>query len=194
MLQARTEDFDQRVFFNFSWDEFERFLALRGDAAGTRVTYLDGTLEIMSPSHFHEGIKSQIGRLLELWAAHEGVDLVAWGSTTLKKKSKKASAEPDECYVVGRSSWPGKPDLAIEVTWTAGGLEKLEVYRRLGVREVWFWEDDRLLIFVLKGQRYVRRSRSAVLPTLDPAFLSSFVVDRDQARAVRGFMAALRRN
>lgn len=31
-----------------------------------------------------------------------------------------------------------RPHLAIEVVWTSGGLDKLDVYRKLGVREVWY--------------------------------------------------------
>lgn len=108
-------DIDQRVFLRLSWPDFEQFLALRGDAAGTRITYLDGVLEIRSPSSVHEGIKKRLARLLELWAAQEGVDLAGYGSTTLKRKAGKAGVEPDECYLVGRSEFSGPPDLAIEI-------------------------------------------------------------------------------
>lgn len=78
MESLRSSETDQYVHFNFGWDEFERFLELRGDQAGARLTYLDGVMEIMSPSHRHEGIKSRIRRLLELWALHESVDLAAF--------------------------------------------------------------------------------------------------------------------
>ncbi|MEG4506483.1 Uma2 family endonuclease [Microcoleus sp. F6_B4] len=33
------------------------------------------------------------------------------------------------------------PDLAIEVVFTSGGIDKLQLYKRLGIPEVWFWED-----------------------------------------------------
>lgn len=195
MLEHAHDTIDQRIFFDFDWDEFQRFLEIRSERGGNRITYLDGVMEIMSPSHVHEGIKSRLGRLLELWASHEDVEITAWGSTTLKKKSRKAGAEPDECYVIGRSDWPGRPDLAIEVNWTSGGLDKLEVYDRLEVPEVWFWENDRLTVFVRKPRGgYARRSKSALLPTLDLETFSAHVADPDQPRAVRTFLAALRRN
>lgn len=60
--------------------------------------------------------------------------------------------------------------------------------------EVWFWENDQLLIFVRRASGYVKRSKSSVLPTLDVSFFSSFVADPDQVRAVRSFLAALRKN
>jgi hypothetical protein len=30
------------------------------------------------------------------------------------------------------------------VIWTSGGIDKLEVYRRLRVREVWIWKSGRI--------------------------------------------------
>ena len=195
MLQSAHDTIDQRIFFDFDWDEFQRFLKIRSERRGNRITYLDGVLEIMSPSHMHEGIKSRIRRLLELWATFEEIDLSSWGSTTLKKKSSKAGAEPDECYVVGRAEWPGRPDLAIEVNWTSGGINKLEVYDRLEVPEVWFWENDRLTIHVRKPRGgYAKRGKSALFPTLDIETFSAHAADPDQPRAVRTFLAALRKN
>jgi Uma2 family endonuclease len=195
VLQTSHDTTDQRIFFNFDWDEFQRFLEIRSERGGNRITYLDGVLEIMSPSHVHEGIKSRIGRLLEMWAFFEEVELSSWGSTTLKKKRRKVGAEPDECYVVGRPEWPGRPDLAIEVNWTSGGIDKLEVYDRLEVPEVWFWEDDRLTIHVRKPRPgYAKRRKSALFPTLDLEIFSAHAADPDQNRALRAFLAALRKN
>ncbi|MEO8840288.1 MAG: Uma2 family endonuclease, partial [Kofleriaceae bacterium] len=87
------------------------------------------------------------------------------------------------------------PDLVIEVVWTSGGLDKLEVYRRLAVSEVWFWKDDRFTVHVFGPSGYALRERSAQLPDLDLALLASLLdlptlndaVDRMQAfaRSVR---------
>ena len=42
---------DQRITFqDVTWAEFELILAIRGDKAGIRMPYLDGVLELMSPS------------------------------------------------------------------------------------------------------------------------------------------------
>jgi Uma2 family endonuclease len=51
----------------------------------------------------------------------------------------------DECYGIGEAK--NIPDLAIEVTVTSGSIDKLEIYRRLGVSEVWFWESSRLKLY-----------------------------------------------
>jgi Uma2 family endonuclease len=49
---------------------------------------------------------------------------------------------------------PQRPDLAIEVIWTSGGLDKREIYRALGVREVWFWRKGRLTVHALRPAGY----------------------------------------
>ncbi|HEX7704323.1 MAG TPA: Uma2 family endonuclease, partial [Kofleriaceae bacterium] len=83
------------------------------------------------------------------------------------------------------------PDLAIEVVWTSGGLDKLEVYRRLGVGEVWHWKDDRLTVHVLGANGYELHDRSHCLPDIDLELLVSLLdlptlneaVERTQAFA-----------
>ena len=49
---------DQRVVLRgVSWSEYETLLAIRGDEAGVRMAYLEGTLELMTPSRDHETLK-----------------------------------------------------------------------------------------------------------------------------------------
>jgi hypothetical protein len=46
-----------------------------------------------------------------------------------------------------------RPDVAIEVVWSSGGINELEVYRKLGVREVCFYERGTLRFFTLRTLR-----------------------------------------
>ncbi|HEU4617131.1 MAG TPA: Uma2 family endonuclease [Gammaproteobacteria bacterium] len=159
-----------------TWADYERVLELRGDHSAPRITYLKGTLEIMSPSLPHEGIKSTIGRLVEVWCLARGIEFSTCGSWTLKDRLKECGAEPDECYVFGPSKGVARPELAIEVVWTSGGLDKLEIYRRLGVREVWYWRRGRISVHVLRGgERYEAAPVSEVLPGIDLEQLASFL-------------------
>ncbi len=119
-----------------SWDDYERLREIRGDRSAPRFTYLEGTLEILSPSRDHETIKSLIGRLVEAYCLESGIRFMPVGSWTIKERGAKRGAEPDECYVFG-DEVTDRPQLAIEVVWTSGRIDNLEVYRRLGVHEVW---------------------------------------------------------
>ena len=184
-------DPDHRVFLErATWADYERLLAMRGEKAVPRLTYCAGVLELMSPSFSHEAIKKILARLLEAYADHLELELDGFGSWTLKRKKSERGCEPDECYCLGRA---GKvPDLAIEVVWTNGGLDKLDIYRALGVGEVWIWQDGILRPHVLRGERYVVASRSKLLPQIDLALLASFVSPTtSQSKAVRALRAKL---
>lgn len=185
-------DFDQRITLSgMRWTDYEVMLALRGDRPGPRITYLRGTLELMSPSFNHEAIKKMMARLLEAWALQNDVPLIAAGSWTLRSAPDERGIEPDECYMLGRQK-KERPDLALEVIWTAGGLDKLEVYRGLGVSEVWLWRDGAIEAHVLEGDRYVRAVRSRLLPALDLDRLARLAVESDQHAALQAFLRQTR--
>jgi Uma2 family endonuclease len=187
-------DEDQHVVLRgVSWQDFEALLAIRGDRAGVRMYYLDGEIELMSPTKTHEGRKTLLARLLEVWALETGVELEGFGSWTLKAELREAGAEPDECYILGD---PDKdvPDLAIEVEWSrALGLAKHEIYRRLGVRELWTLKSNgRLVVRALHRGAWVEQSRSKLLPKLDLAWLVTFLDAGSQTKATRALRDALR--
>lgn len=162
---------DERVvMYGIGWDGFETLLALRGDHAGPRMAYLDGAVELMSPSNNHEWIKSSIGRLVEVYFAELGITYNCFGSWLLKRRADEAGLEPDECYCFG-PDWKDRPDLAIEVVWTSGGINKLEIYRRLRVQEVWFWIDGTIRVHVLGDRGYETRETSTCMPQIDLALL-----------------------
>lgn len=185
---------DQRVFLHgMSWQAYEALLAWRGEKSAVRMTYLEGELELMTPSRSHESLKKRLARLVEAWAEEKGVALDGAGSWTLKSEQAERGAEPDECYVLGDVEQATAPDIAIEVVWTRGGIDKLEVYRKLGVREVWIWADGALTFHLLRGGRYVAAARSERLPKLDPALIARFMSGGTQTDAVRGLRRALER-
>ena len=185
---------DQRIVrYGVPWSHFEVELALRGDRSSPRIAYLQGALELMSPSKDHERIKSYIGMLIEAYALETGIDLSPYGGWTLKKAPAEAGLEPDECYIVGSEQGKPAPDLAIEVVWTSGGIDKLEIYRRLGIGEVWFWKDERIRVYLLAGDRFEPAERSKLFPGLDLDLLAS-LLDRPTAlQAVRALREALAR-
>ena len=179
---------------NASWADYQRLLEMRGDHSAPRITYLEGTLELMSPSRSHESIKSLIGRLVEVYCLERGIDFSTYGSWTLESKESDRGAEPDECYVFGAEPEPVRPDLAIEVVWTSGGLNKLEVYRKLGVGEVWYWRAGELHVHLLRDGSYERVDGSSALPGLDLVQLASFIERPTTSQAIRDYREALRDN
>lgn len=192
---AQSFDEDQRVVLHaMAWQDFEALLAIRGDRSGVRMYYLDGEVEIVSPTKIHEGRTKTMARLLEAWALETDFALSGFGSWTLKNELREAGAEPDECYILGESDDADVPDLVIEVEWSrVTGLPKAEIYRRLGVRELWtIKRDGQLTVRSLEGGDWVDQAGSKLLPGLDMVWLASFLDIEPQSKAVRAMRDALR--
>lgn len=192
-----------------SWENYESLLAKLENNSHYRVTYLDEILEIVSPSIRHEKIKTNLGMLLERFFYSKRIRFVPLGSSTFKNKAKKAGVEPDECYCIGEEK--KLPDLAIEVVVTSGSINKLEIYRRLGVTEVWFWEKNQFKLYHLRNNSqneeatvypetygYELIAKSEILPELDISLLEQCLSISDSIQAVdefeQGLKAAEERN
>jgi len=174
-----------------SWTDYQHIQSVRGEHSAPRITYLRGQLQLMSPSRTHESIKSILGRLVEVYCAEHGIEFSTYGSWTLGDEALERGVEPDECYVFGHVEQPARPDLAIEVVLTSGGIDKLEVYRGLGVGEVWFWRRGEITAYVLREGGYAQVPRSEVLPSIDLGTLASCITPGTTSEAIRRYHAAL---
>jgi Uma2 family endonuclease len=181
-----------------SWEDYESLLTKLENNSHYRVNYLDGILEIVSPSRRHEKVKTNLGTLVERFFYIKRIRYVPLGSSTFRNKAKKAGAEPDECYCLGEEK--DVPDLVIEVVVTSSSASKLEIYRRLGVAEVWFWEINQLKIYHLRDSGnlpkatvftatygYELITASELLPSLDIELLEQCVTISDSILAVDEF-------
>jgi Uma2 family endonuclease len=180
------------VLPNISWDQYIEISTSRGEAPRPLLAYLDGDLEVMTTSRPHEWVKKMLARLVEAYAEERNIPLVGYGQATWRNKVKRAGLEPDECYALGKLR--KVPDLAIEVVHTSGGINKLEIYRRLGVREVWFWINARVYVYRLNG-KYKESTASSVLTEIDLDVIARTVADTDegdQTEAVRAYRRSLR--
>jgi Uma2 family endonuclease len=151
---------------NASWGTYERLLAEREERRSPRFFYDRGGLEIVSPSTEHDGVSRVIAALIELLAEEADADVFNAGSTTFKREDLSRGFEPDECFYFGgnagrvRELVAGKgnleldsgdpaPDLVVEVDITSPSLDKLPIYSRLGVTEVWRHDGERLVVLGL---------------------------------------------
>jgi Uma2 family endonuclease len=159
------------------------------DSPGVRMTYLRGWLEIMSPSREHEVTKKQIARLFELFCLEYDIPLYGYGSTTFRKEEAERGLEPDECYC--READRAVPDVALEVVVTPGALDKLEVYRGLGVREVWLFQAGSFHLLALRGEHYEAIATSVVFPEVDFVRLAHYALQADQHAALTAYRREL---
>lgn len=170
-IQARPSEYvptaDRRVALrDVSWRAYKQFMELRGDVAGPRVSYLKGTLELMSPSRDHESIKRVLACVVDEYLDSLGIPFDGAGSWLLEDDVTEVALEPDETFVL-HDVRKQRPDLAIEVVWTSGGVSKLAIYRHLQIGEVWIWKDDVLTFYVPGENGYEERAHSTCIPGFD---------------------------
>jgi Uma2 family endonuclease len=181
------------LFEGLTWREFKAVEQLL-DRPGYRLSFLDGVLEIRQmPGEPHETVKERIGALLELYLLTAGFDFTPTGAMTLESESGSVKREADKSYKLapGRS----RPDLAIEVVFTSGGINKLEAYQRLKIAEIWFWEDGVLALYHLRQEgdqwRYERITTSEAVPGIDLDLLLRCVNMANHVDALKTFQQAI---
>lgn len=157
------------------WSEFERILAELGENRSTRIAYSDNVLEIRMPLPQHEREKSLLGDVVKILLDELGLDCECFGSATFKRQEMNVGLEPDDCfYIQNHQAVRGRgrfdlaidppPDLAIEVDVTS--KTQTDVYRRLGVPELWVDADGALKIYVLQSGQYASVAVSPTFPAL----------------------------
>ncbi len=193
--RSSEDDRDQVIVMTgVPWASYDALVRARGGKRQPRLAYLDGALEIMTVGLPHGLDDGLLSRLVEAYAEAAELELNAGRNSTFRKKAKQAGLEPDECYWIGRIT--EFPALAIEIVHTSGGIDKLEIYRRLGVGEVWFWIESRLRIYALAPDGFHARSRSTVLRGVDVAELERLCDPANHDRqmsTVRAYRRALRK-
>jgi len=101
-----------------------------------------------------------------------------WGSTTLGNKQITGRKEPDESYNI--HSKKDIPDFVIEVIITSGDIKILEIYRRIGISEVWFYQDGLLTVYSLQNEQYIKVNQSQLLPELNLETFPKYITYPDQ--------------
>jgi len=181
------------VLEGVTWQQYDTLVALFINQFPTlRMTYLEGMLELMTTSPEHERLKTIIARLIEAFAEELDLDLNGYGSATFRQAAAARGLEPDECYCLGELHEVS--DIALEIVVTSGGIDKLEVYRGLKVKEVWFCQNQQMHIYGLTdgGRGYQALKTSQCLPQLDMTLLASYVDSTSQTQAVKAYRRALR--
>lgn len=187
VLQPKKKD--AQIFPNVSWERFEAIEQSFEGIVGVKFAYLDGTLEIITISPEHEDAKSTIRALLESYMRTKGIRFYMRGGPSLGSKDLGARSEPDESYNLGTKK--PFPDLVLEVVITSGGVDKLADYQRMGVTEVWFWDDGLLAIYHLRSDGYEKVMHSELLPDLPLDVFTKYITYYDQYDAVNEFTAAI---
>jgi Uma2 family endonuclease len=178
----------QIVYHGRSWTQFKLIQQGFEGAPGLRLSYYEGTVEILMPGREHGLFGWVIGYLVGAFLIKKGIFFQPTGSMT-QERDQEVSAQADQSFCIG--SVKPIPDLSIEIVFTSGGVDKLARYRALGVAEVWLWEDGVLSLFHLRltGYEQVQRSELEGLQDLDIDLLRRCILlaETDTGEAIRIF-------
>ncbi len=167
---------EQKVLLNnVSWETYERLLEDHESSSTPRFAFDRGMLEIMSPSPEHEKFNRRIAQLVLAVTEEMNLEAEDLGSTAFRLEVAERGFEPDSCfYIQNEEQVRGKdridltvdppPDLVIEVDITSPSINKLPIYARLRVPEVWRYDGKKLEISKLESGNYVEARESLALP------------------------------
>ncbi len=191
MIQTLPKPETRTLLMGVRWETYQALALDLAENSSRRLTYDRGILEIMTPLPEHEVNKRFLGRIVETTTEVLGLEVYSLGSTTWSREDLQRGIEPDECYYITNEELiRGKldfdlnvdpaPDLAIEVDITSSSLDRLSIYASLGIREVWRFDGQDLLIYVLNNEVYDLQERSAILSVLTRTDILIFLQKRGQ--------------
>ncbi len=192
-LPDGSEPEERMTVGGLSWQQYLALdKALGDDRPGPRLCYLEGQLEIMTTSIEHERLVEWLGAFIEIYFEHRDIRFTTRGSATMQQAMKQAAAQPDKAWCLGREK--KFPDLVLEIALTSGGVEKLEVYRRFAVAEVWIWRRGKLVFYGLRedGSGYEPFSQSQLLPGFKRPLAERCIRMEDALEARRTFRLGLK--
>jgi Uma2 family endonuclease len=197
---------------------YKVYVRLRDDPRNDhlRMTYFDGTLEVMSPATRHEYPSRRFGIIIYEIVTALGIECQGLRSTTFRKrgestdKEKGKGKEPDECFYfanvhrivsqddVELDAGDPPPDLWIEIDNRSSSLGKLPLYAALGIPEVWRYRVRRKTLWFgrLVDGGYEPIERSLSLPMLTPTLvlealaLGEGISETAWSRRLRAWVAA----
>ena len=196
------------IMADVPWEEYEQLLENLGDGHAAKVFYDQGVIEIMTLSSRHEKAKEIMNTLVKLIRDELEIVIESVGSTTIHEQLRGGGAEPDESFYVGEVSHvlgyrdldfsqDPPPDLVVEIDLTSGSMNKLPIYRRFGVKEIWQAVKFKVHIKILTDDGYEEMSASRLFPFLTAEVLTCFLdlgMEKGESYAARAFRAWLREN
>ncbi len=199
---------DQRIVLeSIRWEQYTGLLRLL-QKHHLRLTYDRGTLEIRTLSQERERLAEFLARLAVILTEELNLHLKAGGSTTFRRRRVRRGLEPDRCFwIASEPLVRGKreidlrndppPDLAIEIDVSRSSLDRLAIYAKLGVPEVWRLEGGLAFHVLGADRKYAVAATSRSFPQVTAKDLSAFlamIAKQDENQVAGQFRAWVRQN
>lgn len=189
------------VLSGVPWSTYESLLR-HFEGRHLRLNYDRGALEIMTVSPEHERAKKLLARLLEALTEELDLPIASFGNTTFRREDAARGLESDECWYIQHEGQmrdrkeldllvDPPPDLVVEVEISRSVVDRMDLYARLGVPEVWRYDGETLKVCLLTAaNEYAEANQSRAFPGLSLAEVNRFLAQQgtvDEARLVKSF-------
>jgi Uma2 family endonuclease len=205
-LVAAMEPGTRRLLTGVTWNEYLHLNDSSVDPPNLRMSFIEGTLEIMALGLPHEKYSRFLSALLRILADELELDLEEVGSTTLRLEPLQTGAEPDTAVycqhaaeMIGRDKIElgndPPPDIVIEIDLTHPSYSKRPIYARFGVPEIWLFKNQQVEILELVQGEYRPPSTSLAFPFLQANDLTAFIeqsIVEGQSKTLRDFRARVK--
>lgn len=187
------------VLHNVSWQTYQALLADMGEHRATRLAYDRGILEIKMPSKLHELINRLLERIITTLTEELGMNVLPLGSTTFNREPQ--GVEPDSCFYIQNSDRVNlednepldlPPDLVVEVDITSSSRSRLNIYKIMGVPEIWRYNQQGFAILQLREGEYVECESSLTFPNISAQFLTALIEQGKQTKNQNAVIRELR--
>ncbi|MEL7406056.1 MAG: Uma2 family endonuclease, partial [Cyanobacteria bacterium J06558_2] len=174
-----------------SFKHYQSISSILNNISWCKISYGNKILKLMCPGIKHENINRGIDTLIIAYCDFKEIDYILTGSATARNQKKEKGKEPDLGYIFSDLKKDRKiPDLAVEVNFSSGTEEDLNIYRGLGVKEVWMWNKNDILSFYLFiDEEYKSIDKSFYLEGITPKLISKYtsliMSDKSKTRIIK---------
>jgi Uma2 family endonuclease len=176
------QDAETRIVLrDVGWEVYDILSDAVGEGQHVRMAYDGKDLELMTTSRIHEHFKDLFGLFVAEVANELRIPRGAAGETTWKRPEIARGLEADQCYYFlpekltadarARASksmdvadYPN-PDLAVEIDLSPPEVDREDIYKKLQVAEIWYFDGEDVRIEQLREDgTYAAAEMSRFLP------------------------------
>ena len=200
------------VLRDVGWEVYDLLSDAVGEGQHVRMAYDGKDLELMTTSRIHEYFKDLFGQFVAEVSNELAIPRSPAGETTWKRPEVSRGLEADQCYYflpeklaadarararksMDMADYPN-PDLAIEIDISPPEVDREDIYKRLQVAEIWYFDGEDVTIEQLgEDGTYAVASMSRFLP-VKAGEIRRWIVEEDSSDLpglVRRLRAWLRR-
>jgi Uma2 family endonuclease len=176
----------QRVVLQgLTWHDYIQIGNILSNRPALRLTFNQGTLEIMVTSTEHEFYKTRLGRLIEILAEVFNRRIDPRGNMTFQREDLEKGVEGDNCWWIeheeqirAKLTWDPAvdppPDLLLEIE--VSRMARMAIYAALRVPQVWCFDGKSLRVYLLQlDGTYLQAKESPTFPGIPVAEIVDFL-------------------